>query len=252
MDESQQNGGACEKQLLVLEALDDLGVAGVTEVADHLSLPKSTVHYHLDILEQGRYVVRDSGKYELSLRFLELGERVRRRLPLFDVAKPEIEKLATKTGELALLMVEQRGMGVYVYKSKGENAIDIDAPIGRHAHLHNRAMGKAILAFLPENEVEKSVHQHGLPATTENTITDREDLKAELESIEESGVSFNRQESVSGMRGVAVPILGSGGVLGAMSIAGPQARLGDDDTERELVNLLNRSRNVIELSIQNA
>jgi DNA-binding IclR family transcriptional regulator len=243
--------GACAKQLLVLDTLSELGTAGVTAVADAVSLPKSTVHYHLDTLVEEGYVVRDDGAYALGLRFLEFGDAARRRLGIYEAARSELETLAETTGELALLMTEQRGLGVYVDKRHGENAIDVDAPIGRHAPLHNRALGKAILAHLPDERVDEVIDRHGLPATTERTITERDRLSEELARIREDGVSFNEQESVNGIRGVAVPILGTDGVEGALSIAGPVARLRDDEFEQRLVDRLDRSRNVIELTLQN-
>lgn len=252
MAETPQSRGACEKMLAVINALDETEAAGVTTVADHVSLPKSTVHYHLNILHENGFVVKDGEEYRIGLRFLELGEQARRRVPLYDVAKPEIESLADETDELALLMVEERGLGVYLAKSKGRYAIDIDAPIGRHAHLHNRALGKAILSQLPDERVRAIIEHHGLPATAQNTITDEERLLDELREIADRGVAYNDQESVEGLRGISVPILDDGVVLGAISVAGPVARMTDEETEEEVIDLLNRSRNVIELTLQNA
>lgn len=239
------------KTLTLVEELANHERAGVTELADHLSLPKSTVHYHLDLLYEKGFVVKEDGSYRLSLRLLNFGESTRNQIQLYDVAKPEVNQLAEMSGELAILMVEERGYGVYLHKAKGSNAIDIDAPIGRHAFLHNRALGKAILANKPEAEVQAIIDQHGLPQTSENTITDEEELSEELAEVRERGISYNDQESIDGLRGIGVPILGEDAVLGAVSIAGPTARMKEERFEEELPELLQRARNVIELTVQN-
>lgn len=250
-DGTPKNRRAGEKLLSIIEALAERESAGVTELAEELSLPKSTVHYHLDLLDERGFVVNEGGEYRMSLRFLNFGEHTRNKIELYDVAKPEVEWLAEETGELAILMVEERGFGVYLHKAKGSNAIDIDAPIGRHAYLHNRALGKAILAYKPESEVRDIVDRHGLPRTSENTITNEEELLEELSEVRDRGISFNDQESIGGLRGIGVPILGEDGVIGAISIAGPTARMKAERFEVELPELLQRARNVIELNVQN-
>lgn len=248
---TRQNRRAGEKMLSLIEALGERESAGVTELADQFGLPKSTVHYHLDLLHEKGFVIKEDGEYRLSLRFLEFGEHTRNRVRLYDIAKSQVEWLAEQSGELAILMVEERGFGVYIDKAKGANAIDIDAPIGRHAYLHNRALGKAILAYKPEDEVRSIIDQHGLPQTSENTITDDEELFEELAEVRQEGISYNDQESIDGFRGIGVPILDEDEVLGAISIAGPTARMKEDRFNDELPEMLQRARNVVELTFQN-
>ncbi|MBX0297480.1 IclR family transcriptional regulator [Haloarcula nitratireducens] len=240
-----------EKLLEIISALDEGGPQGVTELATHLELPKSTVHYHLQVLDETGYVVRENQRYRLGLRFLEIGENTRRRIQLYEAAKEEINQLATTTGELAILMVEEQGLGVYLYKQGGEQAMDVDAPIGRHAYLHDRAIGKAILAHLPDERVEAIIQEHGLTQTTEETISTREELFDSLERIRSEEVAYNLGEAVEGLHAVAVPILTeSGDVLGGISIAGPARRLEGDRITEEIPKHLFQAKNVIELKLQ--
>ena len=148
---SQKTG---QKIIGIVDALDEHGSLGVTQLASELDIAKSTAHYHLSTLRDGGYVIKDGPEYQLSLRFLRFGERTRSQIPIYGTAKAEVDKLAKQTDELGILMVEEQGYGVYLHKTAGENAIDIDAPIGRFATLHNRALGQAILAHLPESTVE--------------------------------------------------------------------------------------------------
>ncbi len=224
---------------------------GVTEVADALDIAKSTAHYHLSTLRQNGFVTKDGARYGLGLSFLKIGLQTRRREPLFDAAKDEIDKLADETGELAILSVEQRGKGVYLYKRGGSDALDIDAPIGGSATLHNRALGKAMLSRYDEERVDEIIDRHGLPKTAERTITTRAELNRALRSVREEGVAFNREESIDGIHGVGVPITSAeGAVLGAISVAGPAKRLNGSEFTDDLPDLLSRARNVIELNHQ--
>jgi DNA-binding IclR family transcriptional regulator len=235
----------------IVSILDREGAMGVTELANELGVAKSTAHYHLSTLRRNGFVIKDGTQYELSLSFLKMGLQTRRREPLFEAAKDEIDKLAAETGELAILSVEQRGLGVYLYKSGGTDALDIDAPIGGSATLHNRALGKAMLAEFPEERVDEIISRHGLSKTADQTITTREELKQELQAVRSEGVAFNREESITGIHGVGVPITSAeGDVLGAVSVAGPAKRLNGSTFTDDLPDLLSRARNVIELNYQ--
>jgi DNA-binding IclR family transcriptional regulator len=235
----------------IISVLDREGPMGVTELAETLGVAKSTAHYHLSTLRRNGFVTKDGTRYGLGLSFLKIGLQTRRREPLFDAAKEEINKLADETGELAILSIEQRGMGVYLYKRGGSDALDIDAPIGGSATLHNRALGKAMLSRFTEERVDQILDRHGLPETAEQTITAREDLKRVLQEVREEGVAFNREESIDGIHGVGVPITSAEGeVLGAISVAGPAKRLNGSLFSDDLPDLLSRARNVIELNYQ--
>jgi DNA-binding IclR family transcriptional regulator len=94
--------------------------------------------------------------------------------------------------------------------------------------LHAGASGRAILAFLPEAEIE-SYLQSGLPKVGPNTVTDRAELRRLLEQTREKGLARSRQESASGIAAISVPVfLPDGRVAGSLSISGPENRLTDD------------------------
>lgn len=241
------------KLLGLVGELDESGRTGVTELADKLDIAKSTCHYHLETLCDTGFLVKEGQQYRLSLRFLEIGERVRRRIPLYEAAKDQIDEIAAETGELVILMVEEQGLGIYLHKAAGEYAIDIDAPLGRFATLHNRALGKAILAYLDRTRVEEIVDQHGLPRTTDQTITNRETLFDALEQVREEGIAYNYEEAIEGLHGIAVPILDENeAVIGAISIAGPSKRLEGKKLNETYPRLLARARNIIELNVQHS
>lgn len=248
--DGRNEAGTIDKIALIMRKLAATGPARISVLASELGIPKSTLHYHLDRLQANDLVVREGKQYRLSLRFVEMGEQVRNNVEIYDIAKPEVDTIASKLQELTVLMVEENGLGVYLYKASGEDAIDVDAPIGRHAYLHNRAMGKIILAHLPRDRLDEIIETHGLPDTTEETITDRSTLYEELEIIRENEVAYNNEESLPGMLGVAVPILHNG-IQGALGLAGPVTRLEEEIESGTIVEVLEKSRNTIELQLQN-
>lgn len=234
----------------IVETLHERGEAGVTELASALSIPKSTVHSHLQTLVHNEYVVADDGRYRVGCGFLELGARARNRRPIYDVARPEVDRMAEETGELSGLLVEEHGRGVFLHRAKGDRAVHVDTYAGKRISLHGAALGKAILATLPEARVDAIVDHHGLPALTENTITGRDELRTELAEIRESGVAFDDEERLDGLRSVGAAITGSAGeVLGAVSVAGPTSRLRDERFREELPTVVRSAVNVVDLNV---
>lgn len=234
----------------ILEELKRRNEATVTELTDAFDLSKSSVHNYLSTLEADGYVAREGNSYRVALRLLDLGGHARRTERIYDVAKDEVTALAEETGELANLLVEEHGRGVYLHRAHGEDAVKTDSYIGQRVHLHNTALGNAILAHLSSDRVDEIVDRHGLPATTENTITDRAELADELERVRETGVAFDDEARVKGLRCVAVPIVNNNDTVeGAISVSGPTSRFQNPRFREELPANLKSVANVIELNI---
>jgi DNA-binding IclR family transcriptional regulator len=239
-----------EKTLRVIEALKSLEGSRLTELAEHVDMGTSAVHNHLSTLEEHGYVVKEDDEYRLGLKFLELGGFTRNQEELYKVAEPEIERLAEETGELVNLMTEDQGMGVYLKRSKGADAVDLDTYAGMRVHLQSTALGKAILAHTPEERVDEIVDYHGLPRITERTITDRDELDEALERVREQGYALDDGERLQGLRCVAAPIKNDENVaIGAISISAPANRVKAHQFEGELPELLQGAANVVELNI---
>lgn len=234
----------------ILQTLRRLDGAGVTELADELDLPKSSVHNYLSTLEQEEYVVKEEAEYYVGLRFLDLGRYARQRNDLYETARPELEAVAEETGELVNLLVEEHGQGVYVCRVRGDRAVNVAASTGHRVSLHNTGLGKAVLAHTPEERVDAILDEHGMSAETEHTITDRDELKSELAAVRERGVAFDREERLEGLRCVAVPLLDlDDRPVGAISVAGPTSRMQGERYESELPQTLRNAANVIELNL---
>lgn len=234
----------------VVDAIQDLDGAGTTELATALDLPKSTVFNHLQTLDEHGYVVRVGDEYHLGLKFLDHGEYARERTLLYQVAKSEIEKLADETGEVANLMVPEHGQGVYLYKAKGNRAVNHDTRPGKRIELYCTALGKSILSRSQTTVVDDVIDRTGLEAKTQNTITDPDTLYNELETIRERGYAINTGERNERVRCVAAPIFVDGEILGSISVSGPKTRMKGEVLETDIPELVLESSNVIEINIE--
>ncbi|MFA9516442.1 IclR family transcriptional regulator [Halopenitus sp. H-Gu1] len=234
----------------IIESLQDLDGAGVSDLASHLDVPKSTAHNYLSTLEEMGYLTKEDGQYHVGVRFLGLGAYVRNRRKIYEIAKPEVERLAEETTELANLLVEEHGTGTYLQRASGSRAVKVEAHVGTNVPLHCTALGKCILAHLPESRVESILEQVGFEPVTPNTVTSREELYSQLDRIRECGYALDDEERIEGLRCVAAPILSNDDrVLGSISVSGPSNRIQGDRFRETLPNKVLETVNVIELNV---
>jgi len=233
----------------ILEAVRTRDRVGVTELADALDLPKSTVHHYLSTLAADNYLLREDGTYRLGLGLFTLGAQARTQERIFHVAKPNVDRLAETTGEQARLVVERDGHGITLYQAAGENVDDPPTYAGRVEDLHCTAAGKAFLAELPEDRLDELLSGHPLPYRTENTITDPSELRETLAEIRDRGVAFDDEERDAGVRCVASAISDrEGELLGAISVSGPSDRIDDERFRSEIPSRLRNVVGVVEFN----
>jgi DNA-binding IclR family transcriptional regulator len=239
--------GAVERSIKIIEEVEELEGARITELSDRLGMAESSVHSHLTTLEKHGYIVKEGGIYDISLKTLGLGRYTKRRNSIFRLAKPKVEEIASETGEVASLFAEDHGMGRFIHGCRGDNTSQPPTE-GKKARLHTAAPGKVLLAYYPQERVERIISDYGLTKRTKNTITDEEELFDELEQIRSEGVAFNHGEFVEGLRAVGVPIKGpTGQVMASLSVYGPSYRLTGDFFREEIPNILTSAANDIHL-----
>ncbi|MFD1643966.1 IclR family transcriptional regulator [Halohasta litorea] len=241
--------GAVERTFRIIDQLRKSGTMRIKEIATELEMPMSTVHVHLKTLENLGYINKCDDGFRLSLRFLRDGSVLRDDRNVYTVAKSEIGDLADTTGEVANLGVEEDGKRVILYQVEGNEAVYDNALIGEFTNMHWTALGKAILAELPESEVEEIVDRHDLPSATSETIVEPEALSIELSKIRDQGYALEDEERRIGIRSIAVPINVEGKVVGAVSLSGPKERFSDKRIEVDLLPELRDCVNVIEVKV---
>lgn len=234
----------------VVQRLVESDGASLAELAAELDYAKSTVHRHLHTLADLGYVVRRDDGYHVGLRFLEVGVTARSGYCGYDLVREKVEEIAEVTGERAQFFVEEHGKAVYLARAVGDQAVRTDPGIGSRIPLYAASAGKAILAELPEPELSDMVERMSFEPVTEHTITDPDELRAEIEAGRERGYFFNREESLRGTHAVGVAICDADDeVIGGLSVTGPSHRLNGERLESELPDLLLGAANELELNI---
>jgi IclR family KDG regulon transcriptional repressor len=200
---------------------------GISDLAKRLGLAKSTVHRLASslvgegILEQNP---RD-GKYHLGLALFELGTMVRRKMDFTVEARPFLRTLMEKTGETVHLAILDHDSILYVITHESKQALRMGSKVGTRVPVHSTAVGKVLLAFQPDEEIERIIAL-GLPQSTPYTIVDPGVLQRELAAVRSRNYATDDEESEIGLRAIAAPIRVDGGnVVAAVSIAGPVHRM---------------------------
>lgn len=240
-----------ERLFDIIEYIRSEKKAGVTEIAQELNLSKSTVHGHITALKRRGYAVKDGQEYRLGLEFLNCGKNIQHSYDIYDIAKEKVDYLAEETGERVWYMVEENGLAYYLIGAGGEHPVNLPVQMGQSAYLHSRAAGKSILAHIPQDRAEEIIDRHGLPAETENTITDKEDLFTELEEVQKQGYGINDAETFDGVYAIGAVILDNHrNVEGALSISGPKNRIDVDERKKELIDMITGTTNEIQINLR--
>ncbi len=200
---------------------------GVTELAAELGLTKSNVHRLLSTLTGLGYVRHspENGRYEVSLKIWELATHVVARLDIKRVAAEPLARLAAETGETVHLSLFDAGEVVYIDKIESTQPVRTVSRIGVRIPAHCVATGKAMLAFQPQDVIEKAFAN--LQRFTPHTVVDRAALLEQLARVRQKGVAVSLGEWQDQVYGMAAPIRDASGlVIAAIGIAGPATRLG--------------------------
>ena len=235
----------------IVETIQKLEGARVSEIANDLNFAPSTVHGYMSTLADRGYLVKEGDVYYVGLRFLNLGGHAATRKRAYKIAKEKVSQLAEVTGERAQFIIEENGRGTYIHTSVGDNAVQVDAQVGKYIYLHSSAAGKSILASHTNEYVIEIIDKWGLPPSTNSTITNQDELLNELKQISERGYAVNDHESIDGLRAIGAPVKGKDGqIVGGVSISGPSNRMKGDRFKQEIPELLLGAINELELNIK--
>lgn len=199
----------------------------LTPLAAAAGLNKATAFRLLTALESEGLVVRAPGseRYRLGPGLALLGGRAIRANSLRVVAHVELEALAAATGETAALEALAGNEVLVLDEVAGSHIVTGAQYIGSRWPAHATSTGKAILAYLPQRQVEELL-PGPLPSYLPNTITSTEALFAELARVREVGYAVAREELEAGLVAIGAPVRNDGArVVAAVSVAGPASRL---------------------------
>lgn len=219
-----------DKGLRVLETLGregaDRGLT-LTELGRLLGMHRTTLFRFLATLRARGYVERDPGtdRYRLGLEVLSLASSLLDGLDVRRLARPVLVALNDATRELVHLAVFDQGDVVTIERIEGKEPLSLQTEIGARRPAYCTASGKAILACLAADEVDR-ILAAGMPAVTPRTITSAAAMAAQLAEVRARGFAVDDEERIAGVRCVAAPVFDhERGVVAAVSIAAPVVRM---------------------------
>jgi DNA-binding IclR family transcriptional regulator len=219
-------------ELIELLSQQDSGMS-ISDIHRSLRLPLSSaanIVYTLQILG---YLERDAkdSRYRLSLKMLGISRRVLDRMDIPGRCHGLLEDLVRETGLTSHLAVLRDGESIYIDRVAGDGLVQLSTYVGMRWPVHCSAVGKALLAFLPEVELRNALRHLSLHQVTLRTITSRRVLETQLRSFHDLGYTWEMEEGELGLACVAAPLFDHGGELAAaVSVVGtiqqiPKSRL---------------------------
>lgn len=229
--ESRDTVQSLTRALGLLNALaaSDGGLA-LSEVARTAGLAVSTAHRLLTTLQQEGFARFDEerGAWTVGVQAFVVGSAFLRSRELTAVARPVMRQLMERSGETVNLAVPDGGETIYVAQVECRKMMRAIARPGGRAMMHASGAGKALLAAMPADEVERVIAQHGLPRETPKTITAAGALADALEEVRRRGYAVDDEENAVGLRCVAAAIHDEHAQpIAALSLSGPTARIED-------------------------
>ena len=175
------------------------------------------------VLCEYNYLEKDpiTAKYSIGSIFVEIGSTMLRKSDIRTIAKPFMKELARVTGDTINLMVPSGTKGVYIEVLESEKSARLASKVGGTDPLNISAVGKILLAYMPQDQKDYILEVEGLPRTGVNTITNKDELDVELTKIRQNGYAIDDEESTIGARCVAAPIFDKDKkILAAISVSG--------------------------------
>ena len=213
----ENHSNAIERTLSILELVtaSKQGLSNA-DLSRRLEIPKSSASYILRVLEKRGYLSReDNGKYRIGLKLVRLSSRALTHLDFREIAKPVMTEFLKKSRlpEVHLAVLDN-GRAVYVEKIEADNSfIKMDIWIGHRLPIHTTAIGKILVAYLPENEVLKMLELRGMEKKTRKSITNPQNFLHELEKVRKYGYAIDDEENADNVRCVAAPIYDANGKI---------------------------------------
>jgi DNA-binding IclR family transcriptional regulator len=232
-----------ERAFAILRCLAG-GPAGVSEVADRVGLPKSTVSRLLSTLQVLGAVEQSGNEYRIGHAMVNLAAAALPGRNLISVARPHLVELVEALGEAAGLAVLDVTDVVYLDQVNVDNPVQLRDWTGERLHPHMVSSGLVLLAHLSEPERERYL-AGPLEAATPKTATDPDELRRRLGAVAARGTEWTIDEFVNGISSVAAPVTGTGGhVVAAVHAHGPSYRFpppgAADDVARLVAGAANR------------
>lgn len=221
------------KGLRILELLAENGEMSAARMALHLETSRAASHRFLTTLRDLNYVEKtEEGRFRLSFKILELGMKKLDGFEIRHIAHPFMQEIALAFGETVNLGHWDGKAIVHLDKINSTEVLRLDVGMGAAAPAYCTGLGKAILAFLNDRELDAYLKSVTLKALSPKTITSRKRLRADIADIRRRGYAIDDEELSLGLRCVAAPVFDYTGLPSyALSVSGPTQRMTEEKIE---------------------
>jgi len=223
---------------LLEEFKGDRDELGVTELSKRLNLHKNKIFRLLATLEAKGYIEQNKAteNYRLSVKSLELGQTFIKQLGLVRQAKPFLQQIVKQCNEMAYIGLIRQGSVVCLDVAEACQTVKVVNRVGWSLPIHCTAIGKAQIAYVSEQELEKLGVLDSMDTFTENTIVDRAEFIRHLKEVAKRGYAIDNEEYNPGVRCVAVPVRDyTGRVVGSICVCGPSFRMTDEILKTKII-----------------
>lgn len=244
---SKSNLQTLERTIKILDSFSkEKPEWGVRELERKLNISKSIVHRILSTLQENDYLTQNplNKKYKLNLKLYKLGKIALHSVDLLAESVDVMKDLSEKFDETVYLTLNKGTEFIYIGREDCSHPLRYVIDIGANSLMHAGAAGKAIMAFLDSDEINKILNEHGLPFYTTSTITEIDKLHLEFARIRQAGYAFSSGEKISGICGIAVPIFAPHNVIGSIAFSIPEQRFVKGDINVLTAALKEASRKI--------
>ncbi|HZU10815.1 MAG TPA: IclR family transcriptional regulator [Pseudacidobacterium sp.] len=217
-----------DRVVAMLEMLSESDVPlSLAEICARMGLHKSTAHRSLIVLERTSLIERTpEGRFRLGLKLYELGNRAVEQIDLRERVQPFFRRLSMEVGETVHLGVLQKTRVVYLDKVEPNRRVCMTSRTGTSNPVYCTSLGKAMLAFLPDEQREDIISKIKFTRFTQKTLCSREALMKSLERVKKRGFAIDDEEIETGVRCVGAPIFDVNRYpIAAVSVSGPASRI---------------------------
>lgn len=237
-DKKEPKNSSLDKALYLLSFYSaEKDTFGLSELSRLSGIPKATVYRILSTLADRGYlykvdVLGKDSQYRLGFKFLELGSIVSNNFDLKSIAKPYMERIKESINESSQIIVKKGNEAIYIEKLECDRPVKAYTAVGRVAPLYAGACPRAILSFLPDEEINSILNSVELKKYTKNTITDKEEIWKLIRKARELGYTISYGELAEETFAIGAPIRDhNANVIGSISIVGPESRLNEKTKE---------------------
>lgn len=216
------------KVLDIIDTVAEVGNVGIRELSALTGFPPATTHRIVSTLLKRRYFQQDpvTKSYSLSLRFLELGQKVQQHFNLTSIARPHLERLMAEAKESANIAVQDGDEAVYLDQVRSNHMLQLFTKLGARVPLYATGVGKMFLSQWPQADVEAYLGRTKLVPHTPYTLVEKSEILDELKRIRAQGYSVDNEEMEEGVRCAATLVYDHRGLpIAAVSVSGAAMRL---------------------------